>query len=422
MNGPTLAPAPIAAPVPCVRVTFAPAPIRTSVRVVSGPTTASRATVVVPCSWVLGSRRTSSSRTTVASIQVRRGIDDGDAGAHPGLDGAAVVFRAKRGELDAVVCAFDLPAVFSGHGGDPSAGRAGQAQDVGEVLFALGVVGGDVRERLAEHRGVEGVDTRIDFTDAAFGVRGVFVLADAGDGSVGGSEDPAVPGGIVEDGRQDGHGIAVGFVGGDKFHQQLPGKERHITIGDDDGSAQRSLGVAGVEGLEGRFDGAAGAGHLVLVDDQGCGIEAGDVGGDQVPFVPDDERQHVGVEAACGCECVAYERPSADLVQDLGGPGFHPGTCACGEDDHSGRAVILGAHVRGSPCSMAWFSGVLSDVGGQHNAAAGWIRAVPWPGPVKTPVAVNRVAKSGPVSSYWTHPRRRPPDACRHLLPRLFRP
>ena len=93
------------------------------------------------------------------SIQVVAGSTTVTPGAHPGLDGAAVVFGAEGGELHAVIGALDLPAVLGDDGGDPAAGCAGQAQDVGEVLFALGVVGGDVAQRVAQHGGVEGVDS-----------------------------------------------------------------------------------------------------------------------------------------------------------------------------------------------------------------------------------------------------------------------
>ena len=135
-------------------------------------------------------------------------INDGDAGPHPGLDGAPVVFGAERRELDPVVGAFNLPAVFRDDGGDAAAGGAREAQDVGEVLLALGVVGGDVHEGVAQHGGVEGVDSGVDLPDRAFGFRGVLVLADARDRSVRGAEDAAVPGGVVQDGGEDGDGVA----------------------------------------------------------------------------------------------------------------------------------------------------------------------------------------------------------------------
>ena len=222
-----------------MRITLAPSPTWTSVRVVSGPTTASRATVVVPCSWVLGSRRTSSSRVTVASIQVVAGSTT----VTPARIQASTVRRlcsAPRAEsCTRSLAPFDLPAVFGDDGGDAAAGGAGQGQHVGEVLLALGVVGGDVGQRVAQHGGVEGVDAGVDLADVAFGVRGVLVFADAGDGSVRGAEDAAVAGGVVQDGGEDGDGVAVRLVGGDQFGEQLPGEERDVAVGDHDGSAER---------------------------------------------------------------------------------------------------------------------------------------------------------------------------------------
>ena len=84
-----------------------------------------------------------------------------------------------------------------------------------------------------------------------------------------------------------------------------------------------------VEGFEGGFDGAAGAGHLVLVDDQGGRVDGGDVGGHEVAFMPDDEGELLRPDGARGVQRVTDEGAPADLVEDLGGTGLHPGTGTC---------------------------------------------------------------------------------------------
>ena len=123
---------------------LAPSPTLTSVRVVSGPTTASRATVVVPCSWVLGSRRTSSSRVTVESIQVVAGsttvtparIQDSTVrrlSSAPSAESWTRSLAPSTCQRSSVTTAATRPPA-----------SRGQTQDVGEVLLALGVVGGDL--------------------------------------------------------------------------------------------------------------------------------------------------------------------------------------------------------------------------------------------------------------------------------------
>ena len=91
----------------------------------------------------------------------------------------------------------------------------------------------------------------------------------------------------------------------------------------------RPWGSKRVEGIQGGFDGAAGAGHVVLVNDQGLRIEGGDVGGDEVAFMPDHEGQLVGVDTARRVERVADQGAAADLMENFWGTGFHPGTGPC---------------------------------------------------------------------------------------------
>ena len=88
-------------------------------------------------------------------------------------------------------------------------------------------------------------------------------------------------------------------------------------------------GSTGVEGFQRRLYGAARAGDLVLVNDQRCGVEPGDMRRDQVALMPDHQGQLAGVDGAGGAEGVADQRKAADFVENLGGPGFHPGTGTC---------------------------------------------------------------------------------------------
>jgi hypothetical protein len=70
------------------------------------------------------------------------------------------------------------------------------------------------------------------------------------------------------------------------------------------------------------------------------------VAGNQVALMADYQGQPAGVDAAGREEGVAHHRAAADLMQDLGGTGFHPRTGACCQNYDGGWAGILGDHVR----------------------------------------------------------------------------
>src|SRR5918993_5019717 len=71
--GPTVASTPIRAPTTCARSTEAPDSTTVSTSVLSGPTTAPEATVVVPYSWVFWSTTASGDSVTVTSTHVVAG-------------------------------------------------------------------------------------------------------------------------------------------------------------------------------------------------------------------------------------------------------------------------------------------------------------------------------------------------------------
>jgi transposase len=89
--------------------------------------------------------------------------------------------RAEAGELDPVVDSLGLPQVVDHVRADEAAGAAGDGKGVGDVLLALGVVGGHLLECVAQDVGVESVDARVDLGDGPLLVRAVLLLDDAGD-------------------------------------------------------------------------------------------------------------------------------------------------------------------------------------------------------------------------------------------------
>ena len=126
--------------------------------------------------------------------------------------------------------------------------------------------------------------------------------------------------------------LCVASCASTRSSERLAGEQRHVAVGHQDRAARGPLG----QGVEGALGGAAGALDVVLVGDDGLRVDLGDVGGDQVALVPDDDGEVLGADGAGRGDRVAQQGPAPDPVQDLGGRGLHPGALTCGEDDDGG--------------------------------------------------------------------------------------
>ncbi len=93
-----------------------------------------------------------------------------------------------------------------------------------------------------------------------------------------------------------------------------------------------SLEIGG-QGIQRRFDGPAGARHVVLIGDERLGVEVEDGGGDGVALVPHDGDDVGGLERAGGGEHVADEGHAGERVQHLRQARLHAGALAGGEHD-----------------------------------------------------------------------------------------
>ena len=267
------------------------------------------------------------------------GVDDGDSGAHELLALAAVELLAEVRQLHAVVRPFDLPQVVGGGGGDGAAGLPGVADDVGEVLLALRVVSGQRGQAFPERGGVEGVDAGVDLTDGPLGLVRVLLLDDAQQGAGFVADDAAVPGRVVHLGGQDGDGVGVGFVDFDEARDRLGGQQRHIAVGDDDGSGE-VLGQLGQRA----FGGASGARNFVLVGDEqgplgghGKGVEVGD---ELIALVADDDDEMFRRGSGRCCDGVMKQGASADGMHHLGKSRLHSSALARCQDDDGGRMSL----------------------------------------------------------------------------------
>ncbi len=102
------------------------------------------------------------------------------------------------GQLRPIVDAENLLGILGRHGSDPQAVGMGVADDIGEVLLALGVVGRQLVQVALQHRRTEGVHPAVDLGDREHLILGVLVLDDGGDVAGLVAHDTAVAGGIVE--------------------------------------------------------------------------------------------------------------------------------------------------------------------------------------------------------------------------------
>jgi len=210
---------------------------------------------------------------------------------------------------------------------------AGDGQDVGEVLLALGVVRAHLGQRLAQDHGVEGIETGVDLADLQLRVGGVLLLDDAGNRTVGRAQDAAIARCVRQRGGDHGDGALAGGVRLEQSVQRLSGKQGHVPVG----HQHRALEVCR-QRIERTLGGPARARDLILVGDDGAGVDPGDVRGHEVTFVADHDGEVLRVDASCGSYRMAEERAPPDGVQDLGGGRPHPGALTCGEDDDSSRA------------------------------------------------------------------------------------
>ena len=218
---------------------------------------------------------------------------------------------------------------------------------------------------------------------------GVLLLDDPGDRPVLVPEDAAVRAGLGEVGGDDGDRARRAIVVLDELPEGVASEEGNVPVRDENGA-----GEVGREGVEGALRRATRALDLVLVRDERAGVDLGDVGGDPLPFVPDDDGEVLGGDLAGGGHGVPEEAPAADVVEDLGGRRPHPGALAGGEDDHGSRGGC--SHARALQESAVGF-------GTPVMLPLGRSAARPNPSPVPSPRAATDAHRHLPDGSLAAH-------------------
>jgi hypothetical protein len=255
-------------------------------------------------------------------------VDDGHAGAHVLVEQARVVGTSRRRELDAVVDARRL-LVRRDHRAYLPPVADEDRDDLGQVLLALGVVGGQPADGVAQQGVVERVDAGGDLGGLALVGRRVALLDDPGHRPVRGPDDPAVPGGVRRDTAEHGGRRAGRGMVGDERRECRRRQQRGVARDDDDHAV-----LIGGHGAERDPHGVPGAPLLVLHDRRRGRRGRGEVLADSIAMVADHHHGVPGVQGVGGGEHVAEQRSSGETVQHLRRRGrLHPGALAGGEDD-----------------------------------------------------------------------------------------
>ena len=260
--------------------------------------------------------------------RVRR--DQCRARAHRGFPEPALRHGFDGGELDAVVDALHL--VLGGgamHGLETA--LAGAGDDVGQVIFLLGVLIADRVEQFERTRAVERHQAGVAERRGALGLAGVLVLADRHELAAGAGEEPAVAvriGGLEAQGR---HRRAI-RDGGAQAREGLGPDQRRIGEGDQDivvaALDRRTCGEHGVSGAE----------AIGLHEHFGRWRELTCNSGHIVPPRPDDQRDGVGAGGLNGGDDMRDHGAACDLMQHLRPRRTHPRALACGQNDSDAAA------------------------------------------------------------------------------------
>ena len=161
-------------------------------------------------------------------------VEHRDAVEEPVAVGAVAQLTFGERKLPPVVDALGLGSIGL-HRADTMAHAGQSSDDIGEVVLALSVVGGEVAQRRAEQVAAETQDAGVPLFDVEFVGRGVALFDDASDLAVFLADDPAISGRVVEHAGQEGARVLVGDMGGDQLVERVGLEQGSVAGQDDDG-------------------------------------------------------------------------------------------------------------------------------------------------------------------------------------------
>jgi hypothetical protein len=164
----------------------------------------------------------------------RRRIQDRDAGPHPRRVDAVAQEGGSVGKLHPIVYAHHLVRIVTQRGGHDVAVSGEQADDVGEVLLALRVVGCEATEAVREAGSRECVHAGVDLVNATLLLRCVLLLDDRRDRAVTPPVDAPVAGRIREPGGQDRGRRGGRLVLDQEAEERAASQQRRVATQHDD--------------------------------------------------------------------------------------------------------------------------------------------------------------------------------------------
>ena len=156
----------------------------------------------------------------------------GQAGAfgHQAVGLTTLEGTLEIGQLQAVVDALHFLDRRRLGGGDVDAFAGCHGDDVGQVVLALGIVGGQRRQPALELGTSGGEDTGVAFLDGQLLRRGILVLYDGADAAFGVTHDTAIACRVFQNHRQQAQSLLTDF--GQQRLEGLATNQRHIAIQD----------------------------------------------------------------------------------------------------------------------------------------------------------------------------------------------
>ena len=105
-------------------------------------------------------------------------------------------------ELNAVVDPHAFAGIFEQAGTHPVTGLLGQGDDVGQVIFPLGIIVADLMEKLKNQRCFKGIDAGVDLLQSLFAGIGIFFFNNTFN-FIGPADDSSITGGIIHGCRKN---------------------------------------------------------------------------------------------------------------------------------------------------------------------------------------------------------------------------
>lgn len=241
-------------------------------------------------------------------------------------------------------------------------------EHVGQIVFALRVVVGNLADMLLELGAIEGVAAGVALKER-LGLLGcaIFLLDDTGDGAVFVKFNASVAKGLGRSEGESGRGVGAAVYGLCELGYRVCLNERQVAIEHHDGAV---LDAAGFDGHLYRMAGAQALDLLNRLDGDGridvCILKK------HTHFVCMASHDNDHAAAACG-DCSVNDpvdhRLAKDLMRYLGMVGLHACALAGGEDD--GGCVHASPGLFGMYCAVA-----LTAATGFDDTAGGGVNGV----------------------------------------------